>query len=112
MAAAAAAVTSAEVTRAVRSARVDGVDVDEGDWIGLVEGTITDTAPDMVHVVEALARRLVSADTVLVTALLGRGRGRRRARRARVAGVRRTPTVEFDVHEGGQPFHALLLGAE
>ena len=46
MGAAAAAVTSAEITRAVRSARVDGIDVREGDWIGLVEGTVTDAAPD------------------------------------------------------------------
>ena len=111
MAAAAAAVTSAEVTQAVRSARVDGIDVGEGDWIGLVEGTITDTARDMVQVVEALARRLVSADTVLVTALLGAGAdGDARAALASLASAH--PGVEFDVHEGGQPFHALLLGAE
>jgi DAK2 domain fusion protein YloV len=111
MSAAAAAVTSAEVTRAVRSARVDGVDVQEGDWIGLVEGTITDTAPDMAHVVEAIARRLVSDETVLVTALLGAGAdGEARGALALLASAH--PAVEFDVHEGGQPFHALLLGAE
>ena len=52
MGAAAAAVTSAEVTRAVRSARVDGIDVREGDWIGLVEGTVTDVAPTIEAVVD------------------------------------------------------------
>jgi fatty acid kinase subunit A-like protein len=62
-------------------------------------------------VVEALARRLVSAETVLVTALLGAGAdGAARGTLASLASAH--PDVEFDVHEGGQPFHALLLGAE
>jgi dihydroxyacetone kinase-like predicted kinase len=111
MAAAAAAVTSGEVTRAVRSARVDGIDVREGDWLGLVEGTVTDAAPDMCQVVEALAGRLLTADTALVTALLGDGAdGDARGALALLASAH--PEVEFDVREGGQPFQALLLGAE
>ena len=111
MTAAAAAVTSGEVTRAVRSARVDGIDVQEGDWLGLVEGTVTDAAPDMCHVVEALAGRLLTADTALVTALLGAGAdGDARVALASLASAH--PEVEFDVREGGQPFQALLLGAE
>ena len=111
MAAAAAAVTSAEITRAVRSARVDGIDVREGDWIGLVEGTVTDAAPAIEAVVEAVSARLLAGEPALVTALVGADDGD--DARAAVAGVQAAhPAVEFDVRDGGQPHHSLLLGAE
>ena len=111
MGAAAAAVTSAEITRAVRSARVDGIDVREGEWIGLVEGTVTDVAPTVAAVVEAVAGRLLAADPALVTALLGNdANGDTRGAVATIATAH--PLVEFDIREGGQPHHSLLLGAE
>jgi DAK2 domain fusion protein YloV len=111
MGAAAATVTSAEITRAVRSARVDGIDVREGDWIGLVEGTVTDAAPTFRAVVDAVTGRLLAADPVLVTALIG-AEDADDARDA-IAGVQTAhPAVEFDVRDGGQPHHSLLLGAE
>jgi dihydroxyacetone kinase-like predicted kinase len=111
MAAAAAAVTSAEITRAVRSARVDGVDVREGDWIGLVEGTITDAAPTIDAVVEAVAARLFAREPVLVTALVGADDARE-SREALATLQAAHPAIEFDVRDGGQPHHSLLLGAE
>ena len=113
MGAAAAAVTSAEITRAVRSARVDGIDVREGDWIGLVEGTVTDAAPTIEAVVEAVDRRACSPPT--------RCSSRRwsapttpatRAARIATACQAAHPAVEFDIRDGGQPHHSLLLGAE
>ena len=111
MGAAAAAVTSAEVTRAVRSARVDGIDVREGDWIALVEGTVTDVAPTIEAVVAAVTGRLLAAGPALVTALLGDGDdGDARGAVATVATAH--PLVEFDIRDGGQPHHSLLLGAE
>ncbi len=111
MSVAAAAVTSAEITRAVRSARVDGVDVREGDWIGLVEGTVTDTAAGIESVLDAVAGRLLAGDIALVTALVGADDAE--AARAALAAVAAAhPAVEFDVRDGGQPYHPLLLGAE
>jgi len=111
MGAAAALVRSAEVTQAVRSARVDGIDVREGDWLGLVEGTVTDAAPTLRDVVGALAGRLLGDETALVTALLGADAdGDARGALAELAEAH--PEIEFDVREGGQPFQALLLGAE
>jgi DAK2 domain fusion protein YloV len=111
MGAAAAAVTSAEITRAVRSARVDGIDVREGDWIGLVEGTVTDVAPTVADVVAAVTRRLLAADPALVTALVGAHAGGD-ARGAVAAMATAHPEIEFDIRDGGQPHHSLLLGAE
>ncbi len=111
MGAAAAAVTSAEVTRAVRSARVDGIDVRAGDWVGLVEGTVTDVAPTVSAVVEAVTGRLLAADPALVTGLLGAD-ANGDARGALAALATAHPLVEFDVRAGGQPHHSLLLGAE
>jgi hypothetical protein len=65
----------------------------------------------MCRVIEALAGRLLTADTALVTALLGAGAdGDARVALASLASAH--PEVEFDVREGGQPFQALLLGAE
>jgi DAK2 domain fusion protein YloV len=111
MGAAAANVSSAEITRAVRSARVDGVDVQEGDWIGLVDGTVTAAGPTVAPVVDVVTSRLVDADTALLTALLGTDADGDVCG-ALVAAAAAYPAVELDVRDGGQPHHALLLGAE
>jgi hypothetical protein len=58
-----------------------------------------------------VAGRLLGDGTALVTALLGAGAdGDARGALQELAEAH--PEIEFDVRDGGQPFQAVLLGAE
>jgi hypothetical protein len=111
MAAAAAAVRTAEVTRAVRDVTLDGVAVQAGSFVGLVEGAIVAADPSPGLVVAAVGERLLADGAALVTALTGEGDTDPLVD-ALAALVRERPGVDLEVHAGGQPHYPLLLSAE
>lgn len=105
-------VVTGEVTQAVRDSLVDGVQVKAQDYIGLVEGRVVVSSPDVESVVYDVVGRLLEGGRGMLTALLGEGSERAQTTAAldRVRAMH--PGVEVDVHEGGQPFYPLLLSAE
>ncbi len=112
MQAAIANVATAEVTRAVRDSQVDGVKVRADDYIGLVDDHVVAASPDLSAVIDDLLGRLLQEDRESLTVLLGADEDAERAG-ALIEGVRgRYPTVEIDVHQGGQPYYPVLLAAE
>jgi fatty acid kinase len=110
MRAAAAAVTSAEVTMASRDAVLDGLAVRRGEWLGLVDGEAVAGGSDLAEVVLALVERLAAGGASLLTVLTGADAP---PLDGIVDGVRaRHPELDVEVHEGGQPHYPLLLSAE
>ncbi|MFH1834466.1 MAG: hypothetical protein ABH877_05525, partial [bacterium] len=105
-------VITAEVTRAVRDSLVDGVEIKEQDFIGLVEDKAVVASPDLEAVVKEVLVRLLDGGRETVTALLGEDEDSDRAGEivGRLRGLH--PGVEIEVHVGGQPFYPLLLSAE
>jgi DAK2 domain fusion protein YloV len=112
MARAAERVRTGAVTRAVRSQELDGVSVSMGDWLGLVAERIVASGADLVEVASEVLERLLSPGGELVTLIWGEGATRQATatleRRLREA----HPDVEVEVHRGGQPVYAYLLGVE
>jgi len=111
MTAAATAVVTGEVTRAVRDATVDGVPVRAGALMGLVEGRLVVSDEGPQRVVGEVVDRLVGDGREVLTVLTGV-----EADGAMLAAVEALgaahPEVEVEVQEGGQPHYALLLSAE
>jgi DAK2 domain fusion protein YloV len=105
-------VVTAEVTRAVRKAQVDGVKIKADDFIGLVDEKVVVASHDVGTVIERVIGRLLSGDRELLTVLLGQDESAAQVAAA-VEQVRtRYPNVEVEVHEGGQPYYPALLAAE
>jgi len=105
-------VITAEVTQAVRDSQVDGVRVRAGDYIGLVDGHIVVASAGMDDVIDRLLARLLEDGRETLTVLLGAGEDARRAAALIERARERYPSVEMDVHEGGQPYYPVLLAAE
>ncbi len=105
-------VVSGEVTRAVRAALVDGVNVNADDFIGLVDERVVVSSASLADAIESVAERLLEGDKEILTVLLGEGEIGQQAREAIEAMGQRYPKVEIDVHQGGQPYYPVLLGAE
>jgi dihydroxyacetone kinase-like predicted kinase len=105
-------VVTAEVTRAVRKAQVDGVKIRADDFIGLVDEQVVVASHDVGTVIERVIERLLKGDRELLTVLLGEGESAARAAAAVEQTRGRYPNVEIEVHEGGQPYYPALLSAE
>jgi fatty acid kinase len=105
-------VVTAEITRAVRDSLVDGVQVRAADFIGLIDDRVVAAAGELEPVVDDVVGRLLNEGRGLLTALLGDEEDAARAAAA-LEKLRETyPSVEIDLHEGGQPFYPVLLSAE
>lgn len=107
---AAAAVRSGAVTRASRSATIGGLEVEQGQFIGLVEGEPVTSGPVLEPVAREVVERLLGEASDLLTVLVGEGV---EAAEELVEAVRDAhPDLEIEVHEGGQPRYLLLFAVE
>ena len=103
-------VVSAEITRASRSAVVDGVEVGEGDFLGLLDGEAFATGEDVWAVLDALLERFAGDGHSFVQVLRGDGAPGAAEIAGRYAG--RLDGLEIDIQWGGQPHYPMLLSAE
>ena len=103
---------SAEVTRAVRSARVDGREVPEGAFIGLVDGRLVAVGESVVEVAEQVCRGLVGEGAELITLLLGEGLDKEEAGLLAERVRALDEELEVEVKRGGQPLYPLQVVAE
>ncbi len=112
MTAAAAEVASAEITRATRSVTLNGVNVAEGQLIGLTNSGVCASGHDIREVVAATLAHIGLADREIVTLYYGQDVTLREAE-ALVAHVSELyPDLEVELHSGGQPHYYYLVGVE
>ena len=107
---AAAGVRAGAVTRASRDAVVGGLSVEEGQYLGLIEGEPVTAGPVLQPVARDVLERLLEPGADVLTILAGQ----------EAEGVddlasfleEEHPGLEIEVHEGGQPHYPLLFSAE
>ena len=105
-----AGIAAAEITRASRSATVDGLAVSDGDFLALLGGRAFATGGDIWTVLDALVERFATDGHSFVQVLRGDDAPEAEEISARYAG--RADGLELDVQWGGQPHYPLLLSAE
>jgi DAK2 domain fusion protein YloV len=103
-------VATGEVTVASRDTELDGVRVRRGAWLGLADGAAVASGEDFDEVAEAVAVRLLDGRRELLTLLTGSEEPP--LDRLVATLERRHPSVEIEIHKGGQPHYPLLLSAE
>jgi fatty acid kinase len=102
----------AEVTRAVRDARVDGREVAGGAFIGFLDGQLVSVGKNVREAALALAEETVAEGADLLT-LLGGEDLEEFEFEAIVEGIRELgDSVEVEVRNGGQPLYPLQMVAE
>jgi DAK2 domain fusion protein YloV len=99
-----------EVTRAIRSTKVDGQDVHAGEAIALLDGRVVSHGEDEVTVLVDAAKRLTDAElfTLYSGADVDATRVQHAAQRLRAA----CPRAEVEVIDGGQPHYPFIVAAE
>ncbi len=105
--------TYAEVTHAVRDSAVNGLHIDEGDVIGMIDGKISLKGNAVDEVVLALLEKMIVEDeSELITLLYGNGLEAEEADVLRDRISDKYPDCEVEMHFGGQPHYSYLLSVE
>ncbi len=112
MAAAARAVRSGEVTRAVRAATTPIGAVREGDWLGIADGQVAVAEAEARDALRSLLDVLVTGDAELVTLLTGEDADLEAVKAAGEWLEAERPGVELEVAAGGQPLYPYLISVE
>jgi len=108
-----AGVRSGEVSRAVRTATIDGVPISAGEWIALAGGTALAACATPEAALQVVAEELLETGGDILTVLLGAGEIAGGALAAAAASLTsRHPQLEVAVHEGGQAHPVALLAVE
>jgi hypothetical protein len=105
-----AAVATGAVTTASRAVRLDGLAVQEGAFLGLLEGEPVAGGPAFEDVAAAVVARLLAEPREVLTLLTGDEAPALNGLLDRIAESH--PELEVDVRDGGQPHYHLLLSAE
>ncbi len=103
-------VRAGAVTRASRTTTVDDVAVEEGQFLGLVDGRAVAAGGELDAIADEVVARLLAEPADVLTVLLGAGASDADGLAARIGAAH--PDVELEVVEGGQPHYPLLFGAE
>jgi DAK2 domain fusion protein YloV len=105
-------VVTGEVTTATRSIELDGLNVENGQIIGLIDGKLTVAGHDIPGVLRDMLTQMTIQDREIVTLYYGDTVREVDAEAlAQELGVD-YPAQEFEVLYGGQPYYPYILSAE
>ncbi|MBE2197693.1 MAG: DAK2 domain-containing protein [Anaerolinea sp.] len=112
MSTAARQVATGELTKATRSVTLDGVEVKEGEIIGMVNGRLHASGPDIATVLTAVLQGMDMQEREIVTLYYGADVTAAAAADMAADIESRFPGVEVEILLGGQPHYFYILGAE
>ncbi|MBO0431000.1 DAK2 domain-containing protein [Enterococcus sp. DIV0660C] len=105
-------VISGQVTHAIRNTSIDGVEIVEGDFLGMIDGKIVISNPDILATSLATLKQMINEDTEIVTILAGEGGTVAQAEELAATLTEKYPDLEIEIHQGDQPVYPYLFSAE
>lgn len=112
MSAALADVVSGSVTTAVRDTTIDGLEIHENDNLGMVDGKIVVSNPDMMETLEETFAHMLDEDSEIVTIYVGKEGSEEVANELAQSLAEKYEDVEVEIHQGGQPVYPYLFSVE
>ncbi len=105
-------VQTGEVTRAVRSVTLDGLKVEQGQIIGLLNDKLVTANSSIEEVVQVLLREMRAEEMEIITLYYGDGTTEEQAQALADALKAEYPNQEIETVYGGQPHYAYLVSGE
>lgn len=102
----------AEVTHAVRNTTINGLDIKEGNIIGMINGDIEVVGNEPAETVTGLLRKMVDEDSELITIFYGDDISEEEAMALKQVLEEPFNECELEIHYGGQPHYSYLLSVE
>lgn len=105
-------VKTGEVTVATRSVEIDGVKVNEGQVIALLDGKLIVSADSVEQGVMDLLEKAEAAEHEIVTLFYGEGMSHAEANRIADDIREKYSNLEVELQEGGQPHYQFIVSIE
>ena len=105
-------VVSGSVTTAVRDTTIDGLEIHENDNLGMVDGKIVVSNPDMMETLEETFAHMLDEDSEIVTIYVGEEGSEEVANELAQSLAEKYEDVEVEIHQGGQPVYPYLFSVE
>ncbi|HEM3614988.1 TPA: DAK2 domain-containing protein [Streptococcus suis] len=112
MTASLAEVKSGSVTTAVRDTTIDGLEIHENDNLGMVDGKIVVSNPDMMETLVATFEKMLDEDSEIVTIYIGEDGNEELAQTLAEQLEEQFEDVEVEIHQGNQPVYPYLFSVE
>lgn len=106
------AVVSGQITHAIRDTSIDGVEIHNGEFLGMVDGKILVSLPELLQASLATLAEMISEDTEIVTIIFGEDADEATAKQLAAELASDHPDLEIEIHEGDQPVYPFLFAAE
>jgi DAK2 domain fusion protein YloV len=103
---------SAEITTATRTVEIDGVNVKEGQVIGLLNGKLACSGNSLEEVLIDTLEQANAEDNELITLYAGVGLSPDQAQSLTDKITELYPDQEIEAHRGGQPHYQVILSIE
>ncbi len=105
-------VVSGSVTHAIRNTSIDGIEITEGDFIGMVDSKIVISEKDRVQTAVDTLNKMLNEDTEIVTIIFGDEAKEKEAQSIADQLTAVHPDLEVEIHQGDQPVYPYLFAAE
>lgn len=105
-------VKTVEVTYAVRASQYNGVKIEEGDIIGLLDGEIITTGKEIPGVLVEALKMAAGEGASLVTLYYGMDVPEEAARQGQSQAAEALPECETEIYRGGQPLYYYICSVE
>ncbi|MBP3634453.1 MAG: DAK2 domain-containing protein [Oscillospiraceae bacterium] len=107
-----AGVTTMQITYAARNSDFDGRDIREGDYLGLYNGALLDTTPDIAALLAEMAKKTAEEGKEFLNIFYGEDITEEQAQQAQTVFEEHCPGAEINLLPGGQPVYYYLISAE
>ncbi|MCT4379883.1 DAK2 domain-containing protein [Leuconostoc pseudomesenteroides] len=105
-------VKSAQVTQAVRDTTLNGVEIHNGDWMGIIDGDIQVVADSVEDAAEQSVEKMLDDDSEIVTIIFGADTKEKAANKLAKSVSAIDEDLEVEIHDGGQPLYPFLISVE
>ncbi|SDP16955.1 hypothetical protein SAMN05216347_10729 [Streptococcus equinus] len=105
-------VVSGSVTLAVRDTSIDGLEIHKDDNLGMVDGKIVVSNPDMTATLKETFAKMIDEDSEIITIYVGEDGSQELAEEMADYLESTYEDVEVEIHDGKQPVYPYLMSVE
>ena len=105
-------VKTGSVTYAVRDTEMDGIEIKEGNMLGLIEGKINKVGDDYFTVAEGILESMVDEDSELITIFYGKDVDENKIEEFTEKLEEKYEDCDIQMYKGDQPLYYFIMAVE
>jgi len=105
-------VKSGQITFAIRDTMIDNLTIKKDDYMGIEEGSIVVSNPDLNVTAKELLKKMLDEDSEILTIIKGEEATEEQTKTLVQFVEEEFPEVEIEIHDGKQPLYQFIFSVE